>query len=199
MGHWLVYGWYMTYTTGTPAKKYKWPCWYVPGIYNIPDIYSPLPIVVIPKKPSRGLTIKEIQRRSNHLFKNMVCIARRMINDIGFLLIDIIKQVRVSQGVRTSQLKLWDPEAPWLLYVRSSEVVWERCSGREGGVVLSWKQKIGTRPKSFLPYYIFFSLLSLFLTTDWQFWPVMPILQLLNKARCTLLELGAFDLWQTES
>ena len=23
MGHWLVYGWYMTYTTGTPAKKYK--------------------------------------------------------------------------------------------------------------------------------------------------------------------------------
>ena len=78
---------------------------------------------IIPKKPSRGLTIKEIQRQSNHLFKNMVCIAWRMINDIGFLLIDIIKQVRVSQGVRTSQLKLWDPEAPWLLYVRSSEVV----------------------------------------------------------------------------
>ena len=25
MGNWLVYGWYMTYTTGTPAKKYKWP------------------------------------------------------------------------------------------------------------------------------------------------------------------------------
>ena len=47
MGHWLVYGRYMTYTTGTPAKKYKWPCWYVPGIYNIPDIYSPLPIVVV--------------------------------------------------------------------------------------------------------------------------------------------------------
>ena len=23
MGHWLVYGRYMTYTTGTPAKKYK--------------------------------------------------------------------------------------------------------------------------------------------------------------------------------
>ena len=21
MGHWLVYGWYMTYTTGTPAKN----------------------------------------------------------------------------------------------------------------------------------------------------------------------------------
>lgn len=48
---------------------------------------------IIPKKPSRGLTIKEIQRRSNNSFENMVCIARRMINDIGFLLIDIIKQV----------------------------------------------------------------------------------------------------------
>jgi hypothetical protein len=41
-----VYGRYMTYTTGTPAKKYKWPCWHLPGIYNIPDIYSPLPIIV---------------------------------------------------------------------------------------------------------------------------------------------------------
>ena len=53
----------------------------------------------------------------------MVCIARMMINDIGFLLIDTIKQVQVSQGVRTSQLKLWDHDAPWISYVRSSEVV----------------------------------------------------------------------------
>ena len=110
---------------------------------------------IIPKNPSRGLTIKEIQRRSNHSFENMTRIARRMINDIGFLSIDIIKQVWVSQGVRTSQLTLWDPEAPWLLYVRSSQVVQERCSSREGGVVLSWKQKIVTHPKSFLPHYIF--------------------------------------------
>ncbi len=48
---------------------------------------------IILKKPSRGLTIKEIQRRSNHLFENVVHIGQRMINDIGFLLIDIIKQV----------------------------------------------------------------------------------------------------------
>lgn len=53
-------------------------------------------------------------------------------------------------------MKLWDPEAPWLLFVRSSEVVRERCSGREGGVVLSWKQKIGTRLKYFLPHFILF-------------------------------------------
>ena len=66
----------------------------------------------------------------------------------------------MSQGVRTSQLKLWHPEAPWLLYVRSSEVVRERCSGIEGGVMLSWKQKIGTRPKSFLPHYIFLHFVS---------------------------------------
>ena len=110
----------------------------------------------IPQNPSRGITQEEIQRRSKHSYGTMISIARRMINDIGFLLINLIKSVRVSQGVRVRQLKLWDPEAPWMSYVRSSEIVRERCSGREGGVVVSWKQKIGSRPKCFLPHYIFF-------------------------------------------
>jgi hypothetical protein len=41
-------------------------------------------------------------------------------------------------------------------FIRSSEIVRERCSGREGGVVVSWNQKIGYRPTSFLPHYLFF-------------------------------------------
>jgi len=97
----------------------------------------------IPKNPSRGISQDEIQRRSKHLYVNMIKIAQRMINDIGYLLIDVIKSVRVSKGVKTKQLKLWDKDAPWMSYVRSSEIVRERCSGREGGVVVSWKQKIG--------------------------------------------------------
>ena len=61
--------------------------------YTLCTKCPPKTFPIIPKKPSRGLTIQEIQRRSNHSFKNMVCIDWRMINDIGFLLIDIIKQV----------------------------------------------------------------------------------------------------------
>jgi hypothetical protein len=91
-----------------------------------------------------------------HSYDRYIGIAQRMINDIGLLLIDLIKSVRVSQGVHVTQLKLWDPEAPWMSYVRSSKIVRDRCSGREGAVVLSWKQKIGTRPRSFLPHYTFF-------------------------------------------
>ena len=94
----------------------------------------------VPQKPSRGITQEEIQRRSKHSYDRYMSIAQRMINDIGFLLIDLIKSVRVRQGVHVAQLKLWDPEAPWMSYARSSEIVRERCSGREGAVVLSWKQ-----------------------------------------------------------
>jgi len=96
----------------------------------------------------------------------MISIEQRMINDIGFLLIDLIKSVSIRQGVHVRQLKLWDPEASWMSYFRSSEIARERCSGIEGGVVVSWKQKIGSHPKSFLPHYIFSDHLSQFLMQD---------------------------------
>jgi hypothetical protein len=99
--------------------------WVIATNYVLCTKCPPKTVPIILKDPCRGITMEEIRRWSNHSFEKMVCIAWRMINDIGFLLIDIIKSVWVSQGVHTSQLKLWDPEAPWLSFVRSSEVVWE--------------------------------------------------------------------------
>ena len=78
---------------------------------------------IISKHPPKPFEGNFSTRNTEHSYDTMISIARRMINDIGFLLIDLIKSVRVSQGVRVRQLKLWDLEAPWMSYVRSSEIV----------------------------------------------------------------------------
>ena len=70
---------------------------------------------IIPKKPSRGLTMKEIQRRSNHLFKNMVCIARR--NQWHWIPFNWYNQASSSD-------KPTETMGPWSSMVTVCEIQW---------------------------------------------------------------------------
>ncbi len=47
---------------------------------------------------------------------------------------------------------MWDVEGAWSFYCKSTDQVHEKCSGKEGVVVLSWKRKHGGLSKYFLDH-----------------------------------------------
>jgi len=88
----------------------------------------------VPKNPSSGISSEEIKQWANHSYDKMEKVARYMIDHIGWKLVEEIKTARIWQGLKVHQLHMWDVNSSFLWYIRSTEVVREKCSGREGGV-----------------------------------------------------------------
>ena len=82
---------------------------------------------------------KQIECHLKHQYEEMKQVACRMINHIGWLVVEDIKTLKISQGLEVKTFACGTLMVLVIL-LQVHRMICEKCSGRDDNVLLSWKQ-----------------------------------------------------------